>query len=73
MTAPASTPESTPAAATGPLLDIRGLRTHFDTRDGVVKAVDAVDLHVDRGEVLGIVGESGCGKTVTALSILRTS
>ncbi len=70
MTAPASTPESTPAAATGPLLDIRGLRTHFDTQDGVVKAVDAVDLHVDRGEVLGIVGESGCGKSVTSLSVM---
>ena len=52
------------------LLEINGLRTHFDTRDGVVKAVDAVDLHVDRGEVLGVVGESGCGKSVTSLSIM---
>ena len=52
------------------LLDVRDLRTHFDTRDGVVKAVDAVTFHVDRGEVLGIVGESGCGKSVTALSIM---
>ena len=52
------------------LLDIRGLKTHFDTRDGVVKAVDGVDIHVDRGEVLGIVGESGCGKSVTSLSIM---
>ncbi|MCB1246272.1 MAG: ABC transporter ATP-binding protein [Acidimicrobiia bacterium] len=52
------------------LLEIKGLRTHFDTRDGVVKAVDGVDLHVDRGEVLGIVGESGCGKSVTSLSIM---
>ncbi len=52
------------------LLDIRGLKTHFDTRDGVVKAVDAVDIHVDRGEVLGIVGESGCGKSVTSLSVM---
>ena len=47
------------------LLDIRELKTHFDTRDGVVKAVDGVTLHIDRGEVLGLVGESGCGKSVT--------
>ncbi|MFV1971408.1 MAG: ABC transporter ATP-binding protein [Acidimicrobiia bacterium] len=52
------------------LLEIKGLRTHFDTRDGVVKAVDSVDLHVDRGEVLGVVGESGCGKSVMSLSIM---
>ncbi len=52
------------------LLEIRGLKTHFDTREGVVKAVDAVDLHLDRGEVLDIVGESGCGKSVTSLSIM---
>jgi oligopeptide/dipeptide ABC transporter ATP-binding protein len=70
MTAPASTPESTPAAGAERLLEINGLKTHFDTRDGVVKAVDAVDLHVDRGEVLGIVGESGCGKSVTSLSVM---
>ena len=52
------------------LLEIKGLKTHFDTREGVVRAVDAVDIHVDRGEVLGIVGESGCGKSVTALSVM---
>jgi oligopeptide/dipeptide ABC transporter ATP-binding protein len=52
------------------LLEVRGLNTHFDTRAGVVKAVDGVSLHVDRGEVLGIVGESGCGKSVTSLSIM---
>jgi peptide/nickel transport system ATP-binding protein len=52
------------------LLEIDGLKTHFDTRDGVVKAVDEVDLHIDRGEVLGLVGESGCGKSVTSLSIM---
>lgn len=52
------------------LLDIRELKTHFDTRDGVVKAVDGVTLHIDRGEVLGLVGESGCGKSVTSLSIM---
>lgn len=52
------------------LLEIKGLKTHFDTRDGVVKAVDGVSLKVKRGEVLGIVGESGCGKSVTSLSIM---
>jgi len=54
-----------------PLLDIRGLKTWFKTEDGMVRAVDGVDLHVDRGETLGVVGESGCGKTVTARSVLK--
>jgi peptide/nickel transport system ATP-binding protein len=53
------------------LLDIRGLKTHFQTDDGVVQAVDGVDLKIMRGETLGVVGESGCGKTVTALSVLK--
>ncbi len=53
------------------LLDIRGLKTHFFTPDGVVRAVDGVDLTLGRERTLGIVGESGCGKTVLALSILR--
>jgi len=52
------------------LLDVKSLRTHFKTREGVVKAVDEVDLTVNRGEVLGLVGESGCGKSVTSLSIM---
>lgn len=52
------------------LLEIKGLKTHFDTREGVVKAVDEVSLTVHRGEVLGLVGESGCGKSVTSLSIM---
>lgn len=52
-------------------LDVKGLRTYFFTEDGVVKAVDGVDFNVRRGEVFGLVGESGCGKSVTALSILR--
>ncbi len=56
--------------ATDHLLEISDLRTHFFTHHGVVKAVDGVDLHVDRGEVLGLVGESGCGKSVTSLSIM---
>jgi peptide/nickel transport system ATP-binding protein len=54
-----------------PLLEIRGLRTHFATDDGVAHAVDGVDLTVHAGETLGVVGESGCGKTVTALSVLK--
>src|SRR5205085_6454709 len=53
------------------LLEIRGLKTHFATDDGMVHAVDGVDLTIDRGETLGVVGESGCGKTVTALSVLK--
>ncbi|RLA95960.1 MAG: dipeptide ABC transporter ATP-binding protein DppD, partial [Deltaproteobacteria bacterium] len=53
------------------LLSVRGLKTYFFTRRGVVKAVDGVDLSLDEGKTLGLVGESGCGKSVTALSILR--
>ncbi len=53
------------------LLEISGLRTHFETDRGTVRAVDGVDLAVGAGQTLGVVGESGCGKTVLALSILR--
>ena len=53
------------------LLEVSGLKTHFFTEEGVVKAVDGVDFQIQRGEVLGLVGESGCGKSVTALSIMR--
>jgi peptide/nickel transport system ATP-binding protein len=60
-----------PGPAGERLLDVRGLQTNFPTRDGVVRAVDGVSFSVNRGEILGLVGESGCGKTVTALSILR--
>jgi peptide/nickel transport system ATP-binding protein len=60
-----------PAARVEPILDIADLRTWFFTRDGVVRAVDGVSFHVIPGETLAIVGESGCGKSVTALSILR--
>ncbi len=53
------------------LLDVKGLTTHFFTDEGVVRAVDGIDFYIDKGETLGIVGESGCGKSVTALSIMR--
>jgi peptide/nickel transport system ATP-binding protein len=53
------------------LLEVEDLATHFFTRDGTVRAVDGVSFTLERGETLGIVGESGCGKSVTALSILR--
>lgn len=54
-----------------PLLKVRDLRTYFHTDDGIVKAVDGVDFEVSPGQALGIVGESGCGKSVTARSIMR--
>ena len=54
-----------------PLLRIEELRTHFTTLDGVVRAVDGVSLEVHPGKTLGVVGESGCGKSVTAFSVLR--
>ena len=57
--------------AAAPLLSVEDLRTHFFTVDGVTRAVDGVSFTVAAGETLGIVGESGCGKSVTALSILR--
>ncbi len=53
------------------LLEVQNLKTYFYTEDGVVKAVDGVDFSVKPGEVLGLVGESGCGKSVTSLSIMR--
>jgi oligopeptide/dipeptide ABC transporter ATP-binding protein len=53
-----------------PLLEVKDLKTHFFTREGVVQAVDGVSFDVEKGKVLGIVGESGCGKSVTALSIM---
>lgn len=53
------------------ILEINGLKTQFFTEDGIVRAVDGIDLVVKRGEVLGLVGESGCGKSVTSLSVMR--
>jgi len=65
-------PAPLPAPAIGrPLLEVADLKTWFFTRDGIVRAVDGVSFHVMPGETLAIVGESGCGKSVTALSILR--
>ena len=60
-----------PQASSNPLLQMRGLRTVFDTDDGIVRAVDGVDFIIREGETVGIVGESGCGKSVTALSVMR--
>jgi peptide/nickel transport system ATP-binding protein len=54
-----------------PLLSVEGLETHFPTSEGVLRAVDGVSFTIDTGEVLGLVGESGCGKSVTSLSIMR--
>ena len=58
-------------AITDTLLEVRGLKTYFTLRQGIVRAVDGVDLGIHRGKILGVVGESGCGKSVTAQSILR--
>lgn len=57
-------------AETPPTLEVSGLRTHFFTKAGVVKAVDGVSFAVASGEILGLVGESGCGKSITGFSIL---
>jgi peptide/nickel transport system ATP-binding protein/oligopeptide transport system ATP-binding protein len=53
------------------LLRVKNLRSHFHTEEGVVKAVDGISFDLDKGETLGLVGETGCGKTITALSIMR--
>ncbi|MGH9932074.1 MAG: ATP-binding cassette domain-containing protein, partial [Pyrinomonadaceae bacterium] len=53
------------------LLEVKNLETHFPTRAGLVRAVNGVSFYVDTGELLGVVGESGCGKSITALSVMR--
>jgi ABC-type dipeptide/oligopeptide/nickel transport system ATPase component len=53
------------------ILEVNDLKTYFFTRRGIVKAVDGVSFSLRRGESLGLVGESGCGKTITSLSLLR--
>src|SRR6266550_2478076 len=67
----ASSVTATPADAARPILEVRDLRTYFFQDEGTVKAVDGAGLSVYAGKTLGIVGESGCGKSVTARSILR--
>ena len=63
---------STPQARSEePILQIKGLKTHFELKRGVVKAVDGVDLVLNRNQTLGLVGESGCGKSVTSLSVMK--
>jgi peptide/nickel transport system ATP-binding protein len=66
-----ATPGGAAAAQSTHLLDIRGLKTHFKTDEGWVHAVDGVDIAIDRGETVSVVGESGCGKTVTAMTVLK--
>ena len=55
----------------GMLLQVKDLRTYFYTLDGVVKAVDGISYDMEEGEILGLVGESGCGKSISALSLLQ--
>ncbi|MEX1335154.1 MAG: ABC transporter ATP-binding protein [Candidatus Limnocylindrales bacterium] len=73
MTAEPTVPGTTsdPKALAENVLEIKGLRTHFGTIDGTVKAVDGVSFEIKRGQTLGVVGESGCGKSVTAMSVMR--
>ena len=60
-----------PAHSASPILEVENLQTHFGTPDGVVRAVEGLSFHIHAGETVAIVGESGCGKSVTSMSILR--
>jgi peptide/nickel transport system ATP-binding protein len=68
---PTVQPESQAAPAAAPLLDVRDLQVRIRSRDGIVKAIDGIDLRIDRGEIVALVGESGSGKSMTAMSIAR--
>ena len=64
-------PTDPQAGSPGELLTIDGLKTHFYTQEGTVRAVDGVSFEIRDGQTLGVVGESGCGKSITAMSVLR--
>src|SRR6266571_2454961 len=70
-TAAPAYPMTKAAEQAGTAIDVKGLQTYLFTRSGIVKAVDDVSFSLRRGETLAIVGESGCGKSMTALSIMR--
>ena len=55
----------------GKIIEVKNLRTYYYVYEGVLKAVDGISYHIDQGETLGIIGESGCGKSATASSVLR--
>ncbi len=61
---------TTRSSSAGRVLEVDDLTVRFYTRDGIVRAVNGVSLHISRGETLGIVGESGCGKSVTSLAVM---
>jgi oligopeptide/dipeptide ABC transporter ATP-binding protein len=71
LTSAGAASDRAPDRSTENLLEIKGLRTHFFTQDGVVRAVDGVSFEIGYGQTLGVVGESGCGKSITALSTMR--
>ena len=70
MTTTQDTSAPVPSSGTGPFLDVRDLRVHFPTDDGLVKSVDGLSFHVERGKTFGIVGESGSGKSVTSIAVM---